>query len=135
MSKKKHKQPEILQRPEDCKTIEQKLAYSSMMRERWESIEYDEPPSAILDFDRFPMPDPSMPWTHPEWAAHYTRARKKRNNGFLSARENGSLIACCTANQHDRTKAVAVAPTTRSRWIAAGRGRCSSRILAAPART
>jgi hypothetical protein len=83
MSKKK---PKIPQRPEDCKTIEQKLAYSTMLRERWESIGYDEPPSAILDFDRFPMPDPSMPWTNPEWAAHYTRAEEEKQRALKRER-------------------------------------------------
>jgi hypothetical protein len=60
-------------RPQDCKTVAEKVAYSNMIHERWESIDYDAPPSEILDFDKFPMDDPSMPWTHPEWSANYAR--------------------------------------------------------------
>jgi hypothetical protein len=38
-----------------------------MMRRRWENIPYDAPPAEILDVDKYPMPDPDKPWSHPEW--------------------------------------------------------------------
>jgi hypothetical protein len=66
----KRKMPE---RPEDCKTLLQKIAFSNMVRELWESIPYDAPPSAIGDLlDKFPY-NPDYPWSHPEWSAYYAR--------------------------------------------------------------
>jgi hypothetical protein len=64
----------VPERPEDCKTLLEKIAYSNAMRERWESVDPDAPPSEIF---KFPMPDPAYPWAHPEWAAHYAQAELK----------------------------------------------------------
>jgi hypothetical protein len=52
-----------------------------MMRRRWENIPYDAPPSEILDVDKYPMPDPDKPWSHPEWTdprALQQKWRKRR---------------------------------------------------------
>ena len=50
-------------RREDVKTEADKLRYSEMLYRRWEEIEPDEPPSAMLDLERFPKEDPTRPWT------------------------------------------------------------------------
>lgn len=73
---KKRKVPE---RPEDCVTIADKVAFSNMMRERYDKLaEYDSKPSDILDFDRFPPLDPRYPWMHPEWAADFSRSEREK---------------------------------------------------------
>jgi hypothetical protein len=40
---------------------------SEEIRRRWESLGPDEPPSAMLDLDRFPLEDVTKPWTMPEY--------------------------------------------------------------------
>ena len=80
MIAKRPKLPDNL-KPEDCITPEQKLEYSRMMRRRWENIPYDAPPSEILDVDKYPMPDPDKPWSHPAWTdprALQQKWRKRR---------------------------------------------------------
>ena len=66
---------------EDVKTRVDQIAYAQMLRRRWEEIPYDAPPSEILDFDKYPMPDPTRPWTHPEYADHVAREKKRRRRG------------------------------------------------------
>jgi hypothetical protein len=85
MKMAKRKVPE---RPEDCKTTLDKVEYSNMIREKWESIPYDAPPSAISDLlDKYPF-DPTMPHTHPEWSAQYARSEleKRRMQGRAKRR-------------------------------------------------
>jgi hypothetical protein len=53
-----------------------------MLRRHWEEIPYDAPPSEILDFDKYPMPDPTQPWTHPEYADHVAREKKRHRRGY-----------------------------------------------------
>jgi hypothetical protein len=80
---KKRKQPDVPQRPEDCKTIRQQVAYSLRLRELYEEQVcgpgWSSPPSALTDFyDAHPVIE-SMPWTSvtfaEEWAA---RERTRR---------------------------------------------------------
>jgi hypothetical protein len=68
----KRKVPE---RPQDCVTLLQKIAFSNAMRKKWESVDPDAPPSEIFNF---PMPDPAYPWSHPEWATQTAQRRTKR---------------------------------------------------------
>jgi hypothetical protein len=64
-------------KPEDCTTPELKLEYSRMMYERYQSIGENEPPSVLLDFDRFP-PE-TEEWMSPEyWIAVARAEREKR---------------------------------------------------------
>jgi hypothetical protein len=63
MTKRKVEAPD---RPEDCVSIAQKVAFSLMVREKFEALAND-PWSAPSDLgvlmDRYPH-DPAMPWTH-----------------------------------------------------------------------
>ena len=71
---RKNRNPEL--RREDCNTEEQKIAYSRMMYERWES-DVGEMPSAILDFEMFPLE--REPWHSPEyWIMRAKAEREKR---------------------------------------------------------
>ena len=79
MTKRKVEAPE---RPEDCHTIAQKVAYSMRLREIYEEQVcgpgWSSPPSALSDFlDRYPY-DPAMPWTHPAWAEEWARAERAK---------------------------------------------------------
>jgi hypothetical protein len=47
------RKPDI--RREDVKTEADKIAYSRMIYDRWQSIGPNEPPDAVLDWQRFPM--------------------------------------------------------------------------------
>jgi hypothetical protein len=68
----------IPERPQDCVTINDKVAYSNMVRELWENIPYDAPPSGVSDLlDKYPF-DPAYPWSHPEWSANYARIELKK---------------------------------------------------------
>ena len=78
----------VPERPQDCKTLLEKVGYSNMVREQFESIPFDAPPSAHSDLlDKYPF-DPARPWSHPEWAAGVlrTEAEKQRVQGRAKRR-------------------------------------------------
>jgi hypothetical protein len=66
--------------PAACITIAQKVAYSMMVRAKFEALA-DDPWSAPSDLgvlmDPYPH-DPAMPWTHPEWAEEWARQERAR---------------------------------------------------------
>jgi hypothetical protein len=70
----KHKAPN---KPEDCHTLQEKMAYSLMVGQAYEKLvnRYDAKPSDLSDFfDRFPL-DERYPWSHPEWWMDQSRVR------------------------------------------------------------
>lgn len=70
----------VPERAEDCKTIREKVAYSMMVREQYETIvcSHNSLPSDLGVFqDRFPY-DPAMPWSSPEFASDWARAERER---------------------------------------------------------
>jgi hypothetical protein len=77
MTKRKVEAPE---RPEDCHSTAQKVAYSMRLREIYEEqvCGPNSPPSALSDFlDRYPY-NPAMPWRHPAWAEEWARRERAR---------------------------------------------------------
>jgi hypothetical protein len=77
MTKRKVEAPE---RPEDCHTIAQKVAFSMKRRELYEQIvgDWNSPPSALSDFlDRYPIIE-SMAWTHPEFCEEWARVERSK---------------------------------------------------------
>ena len=71
---KKHK-PDI--RREDVRTEADKIAYSRMMYERWESIPYDAPPSYIIDNAHL-FPLETEPWHSSEYWIMRAKAERER---------------------------------------------------------
>jgi hypothetical protein len=64
--------------PQDCVTIEDKVAYSNMVRAAFEAIPYYAPPSALdAVMDRFPFL-PECPWSHAEWSADFSRSEREK---------------------------------------------------------
>ena len=89
---KRHKAPE---RPQDCVTLADKIAFSDMMRERWQSIPYDAPPDAILDFDKYPMFDYlRYPFAHPEWSINHARSEREKMRA-----KRRMLVPACAAKE------------------------------------
>jgi hypothetical protein len=79
---KKRKQPDVPQRPEDCKTIRQKVAFSMGLKEIYEEQVccggWNSPPSAVSDFyDAHPVIE-SMPWTSPNFAEEWAARERTR---------------------------------------------------------
>lgn len=77
MTKRKVEAPE---RPEDCHTIAQKVAYSMRLREIYEATvcAFDAPPSALSDFlDRYPY-NRRYPWTGPEFAEEWSKKERAK---------------------------------------------------------
>ena len=75
---KKHKCPE---RADQCVTLADKIAFSLMVRARYEALQGDpwagpEQLSALMD--EYHDPDGNFPWSHPEWAASYARAEEEK---------------------------------------------------------
>jgi hypothetical protein len=74
---KKHKAPE---RAKDCVTIADKVAFSLMVREKFEALR-GEPWAGPAEFsalmDEYEE-DNAFPWAHPEWAANYARAEEEK---------------------------------------------------------
>ena len=65
------RKPDI--RREDVRTEADKIAYSRMMYDRWESIPYDAPPSYVID-NAYLFPLETEPWHSPEyWIAADSR--------------------------------------------------------------
>lgn len=66
-------------RAKDCVTTSDKIAFSLMVRSKWEELNDDpwSPPSAIhAIIDTYH--DPNCPWSEPEWASRYTRAAEEK---------------------------------------------------------
>ena len=60
----------------DVRTPEDKVRYSEMMYHRYNDIGHDEPPSVLLDFQRFP-PE-TEDWMSAEyWIAHAKAERER----------------------------------------------------------
>jgi hypothetical protein len=69
----------IPERAKDCKTLADKIAFSLMVRAKWEELS-ENPWScpgdihAIIDtYD-----DPDCPWSHPEWAEEWARRERAK---------------------------------------------------------
>jgi hypothetical protein len=73
---KKHKIPE---RAKDCVTLADKVAFSLMVRSKWQELS-ENPWSCPSDIheviDRYH--DENCPWSHPEWAAEWARAERAK---------------------------------------------------------
>jgi hypothetical protein len=79
MTKRKVEAPE---RPEDCHTIAQKVAYSMRLRELYEeqvcAPGWNSLPSALTDFyDAHPTIE-SMPWTSPQFCEDWAARERTR---------------------------------------------------------
>jgi hypothetical protein len=72
----KRKVPE---RAKDCKTLAEKIAFSQMVRSKWEALNGN-PWSCPSDIDAIvdTYDDPDCPWSHPEWASHCIRAEEEK---------------------------------------------------------
>lgn len=80
--RKNRKQPDVPQRPEDCKTIRQQVQYSLRLREIYEervcSPGWNSPPSALSDFyDAHPVIE-LMPWTSITFAEEWSQRERAR---------------------------------------------------------
>jgi hypothetical protein len=70
----------IPERAKDCVSTADKIAFSMMVRARYEALQGDpwsgpEQLSALMD--EF-QEDSAFPWAHPEWAASYSRAQEEK---------------------------------------------------------
>jgi hypothetical protein len=83
----KRKTPE---RAKDCITIADKIAFSLMVRAKWEALNDDpwSPPSdihAIIDTYH----DPDCPWSEPEWASRYVRSEEEKARALRAVEREG----------------------------------------------
>jgi hypothetical protein len=73
------RKPDI--RREDVKTEADKIAYSRMMYDRWESIPYDAPPSYIIDNAHL-FPLETEPWHSGEYWIAAARAEEQKQRAL-----------------------------------------------------
>jgi hypothetical protein len=82
MTKRK---PDI--RREDVRTEADKIAYSRMMYDRWESIPYDAPPSYIIDNAHL-FPLESEPWHSGAYWIAAARAQEQRERALRALKRD-----------------------------------------------
>ena len=69
----------IPERAKDCVTIADKVAFSLMVRSKYDALNAD-PWSAPSDIDAIMdrYADPNCPWSHPEWAKSYADSEREK---------------------------------------------------------
>jgi hypothetical protein len=75
---KKHKAPS---RAADCKSLQDKIAFSLMVRDRYQALQGDPwagPEQLSLLMDQYGTDYENYPWAHPEWAASHARAAEEK---------------------------------------------------------